>query len=143
MQIPGGTKFALTLLVLIVFLAVFVMLAEAGRLGEGIAAIVGGLITGTLTQFGLLNTANNKAALAAGKARDEERTALSGMSARDVLDRAGDRTGADVPGAVGAAADAGGDRLDAGARAVVSQLRGSGRAVVPDGARAGGDPADV
>jgi hypothetical protein len=85
MEKMGGRKFFMALLVTVVVLAVFVILALKGTLGEGLCVTLGGWVTAVLAQFGFFNTANTKAALAAKGAANAETTRLNGLSDSGVL----------------------------------------------------------
>ena len=135
MEKMGGRKFFMALLVTVVVLAVFVILALKGQLGEGLAVTLGTWVTAILAQFGFFNTANTKAALAAKGAENDEKIRLNGMSDVDVLTAAG-ATGAvssTVDGAVVAVRGA----VDA-ARAEVSGAADEGRERLRRAATPGG-----
>jgi hypothetical protein len=57
MEALGGRKFILSAVSLAVMLAVFVILSVRGTLSDGIAAILGGIVTAVLTQYGVTNVA--------------------------------------------------------------------------------------
>jgi len=120
----GGRKWWLAVVALVGFFGLLYLLAAIGRLDVGTGGVLVGAITWVLTQFGLLNTANNKAALAAGKAKDEEATRLAGLSDSDVL------AAASATDAVAAVADgAAGDLSGAGdaCRAGITQAGDAAR----------------
>ena len=100
MKLSGGTKYTLAFVIIVVFLFVMVWLAVSGRLEAMLAGILVGGITAVKGIFDAANTANNRAALEAGKkAEDAETARLAGMSDPDVLAAAG------ATGSVNAAVD--------------------------------------
>ena len=124
MEIPGGRKFILALIIVVALLAIMLIMAIRQTLAEGITLSFGGIITTIVGWFFRSNTENNKAALAAGKARDEETTLLDTLSDSDVLARAGGRSGSDVAGAVERVADGAAGAMRGRADALGAELSG-------------------
>lgn len=131
----GGTKFLLTLLVVLVLLGVLAFLALTGALGEGLATVLVGAITGNLVQFGAFNTRNNSKYL---EVKHAEITRLAGAPVSVVLSEAdsaasggesagpghadpGAGAGGPVSTGVQGAIRAGQDRLGAGARTILGR----------------------
>lgn len=134
-----GGKWWLALLALLPLAAVLVIAAVQGKLDVGLAGILTGAMSWTLTQFGFFNTANNKAALAAGKAKDETANALATATPGDVLAAAGAATGSDVAGTVERIADGAvasgarcGDECRAGVHAAADAARDALRSAATD-----------
>jgi hypothetical protein len=57
MDFLGGRKFILSAVALAVMLAVFLIGAVKGSLSDGTAAILGGIVTAILAQYGITNVA--------------------------------------------------------------------------------------
>ena len=126
----GGRKWWLAVIIIVVLLFVLVWLTVTGRLEALLAGILVGGVTTVKGLFAAANTANNKAALAAGKVKDAEADRLGGLSDSDVLAVAGAATGVDIRGAVDSIADgAVGDLSGAGdaCRAGITQAADAAR----------------
>jgi hypothetical protein len=125
-----NTKFWLAVGIIGAFLFVLVLLAVKARLDAVLAGILVGGVTGVKGLFDAANTANNKAALAAGKGLNEEAARIALAAPVDVLAAAGAATGTDIAGVIGARADGAVGDLRGGverARAEVSRAAQEGR----------------